>query len=177
MTSIFIYFHLFSVFQSAWAYGERPIHKRLTDLKRIQKPLQRRKILWISFLLFFLFFFLEKNNQFPLAMAADEELELRVGHAMQLPLMVRTERGHGLHLVWDWGCSHLLDPLKHGGYRSRMPVDISQALQDVKLNTRCQKHFLDQAFGQAMGVLGCVKSIGQSSNLRLLNSLLNVLQY
>lgn len=102
MTSIFIYFHLFSVFQSAWAYGERPIHKRLTDLKRIQKPLQRRKILWISFLLFFLFFFLEKNNQFPLAMAADEELELRVGHAMQLPLMVRTERGHGLHLVWDW---------------------------------------------------------------------------
>lgn len=111
-------------------------------------------------------------------MAADEELELRVGHAMQLPLW--SEQREGMASIWcetDWGCSHLLDPLKHGGYRSRMPVDISQALQDVKLNTRCQKHFLDQAFGQAMGVLGCVKSIGQSSNLRLLNSLLNVLQY
>lgn len=57
-----------------------------------------------------------------------------------------------------------------------MPVDISQALQDAKINTRCQKHFLDQAFGQAMGVLGCVKSIGQSSNLRLLNILISNLR-
>jgi len=53
---------------------------------------------------------------------------------------------------------------------SGMPADILQALQDAKLNTSCQK-CVPRPLVKQQGVLGGVKCVGQSSNLRLWNSL------